>query len=277
MPHVSIVSPIPAPAGVQAPRFDISGRVTPTARAMLLWTAGTLPVLAIPLFVFGAIPMTESSRYLVFPLSVAALFIMLNRSPEAAWARHGFVAGLLAVAAYDGIRIPMVVTGIWPDFIPRLGSWILGDDSPNVLVGYLWRYLGDGGGIGLAFFTVCGLISRTNVVVGGVPATFILHRRPVQLSVMYGVFIWSGLVATVGLSDRGSDLLFALTPTSLGLSLLGHLVYGAVLGVFLRRVVRPRAIRAAAPVHAPGDQRTDRVLGEQPRGAAVARPQSRVA
>src|SRR5205814_10672037 len=32
----------------------------------------------------------------------------------------------------------------WPDFIPRLGGWILGTGVPNPIVGYLWRYLGGG-------------------------------------------------------------------------------------------------------------------------------------
>jgi hypothetical protein len=159
--------------------------------------------------------------------------IILHMSVEGRWAGRGFVYGLVAVTAYDAVRIPMVIAGIWPDFIPRLGGWIIGHGDANVLVGYTWRYLGDGGGIGLAFFAVCGLIG-----VWKYPA---LAQRPIQLGVGYGVFIWSGLIATVALTSHGSEMLFPLTPLSLGLSLLGHLIYGSVLGIGLRRGIQAEA------------------------------------
>jgi hypothetical protein len=58
----------------------------------------------------------------------------------------------------------------------------------------------------------------------------------VALGIAYGIFVWSGLVATIALSARGSIMLFALTPKTLVFSLVGHLIYGAVLGACLRRL-----------------------------------------
>jgi len=213
--------------------WDVSGVGT----CGLLWAAGAAPVLAIPVQVFGLLPLTDSARWVVLPLSVAAVGLMAGGSGYGRWARRGFLAGLLAVSGYDAVRLPMVVLGWWPDFIPRLGGWILGTGVPNPIVGYLWRYLGDGGGIGLAFFVTCGVLARIR------PG--LLRRYPIGLAVGYGVFVWSGLVATIALSVRGAGLLFPLTPASLALSLLGHLIYGAILGVCLRGAL----IQAATDVN----------------------------
>jgi hypothetical protein len=84
--------------------------------------------------------------------------------------------------------------------------------------------------MGLSFFVVCSVVLtiRPQLLIG----------RPVLASVGYGVFVWSGLIVTVALPARGEQLLFRLTPASVSLSLLGHLIYGAVLGLCLRRHVR---------------------------------------
>ncbi|MEE1760851.1 hypothetical protein [Streptomyces sp. SP18BB07] len=191
--------------------------------------AGAMPVLAIPLFVMGVMPLTAEALYLVIPLALLTVALVLHGSTEAMWALKGLIAGVAGVAVYDTVRIPMVVAGIWPDFIPRLGAWVVGSDEDQPFVGYLWRYLGDGGGIGMAFFVFCRAVASFR------PS--LITARPALLSVGYGVFIWCGLLATVVLPPHGSDLLFALTPESFCLSLLGHLIYGTVLGLFLSRAV----------------------------------------
>ncbi|MGI5347317.1 hypothetical protein ACQEU8_03890 [Streptomyces sp. CA-250714] len=192
--------------------------------------AGALPVLAIPLYVLGVLPMNLAAL-LVIPLMVAKAVLIKRGSPEGRWAGRGMVAGLVAVTAYDGLRLPMAyLTDAWPDFIPRLGGWILATDSGNVPVGYLWRYIGDGGGIAVAFFVFCGALMNY--------WPSLIRRRPVILAVGYGVFIWLGLIATVLLLPRGEEMLFAPTASIVVLSLLGHLIYGAVLGLFLSRFLR---------------------------------------
>jgi len=206
----------------------------PDARTMLrvsvLLAAGAAPVLSISLYVFGLMPMTIAAACLVFPLAALAIILVIKGSPEAAWAARGFAAGLLAVTAYDTARLPLVWLNVWPDFIPRLGGWLIDSTTPNAPLGYLWRYVGDGGGIGVAFFVSCG------VLIQFFPGLIISH--PVRLATCYGIFVWTGLIATIAVAPRGEQLLFALTPASLGLSLLGHLIYGSVLGVSLRRHIR---------------------------------------
>ncbi|WP_131749515.1 hypothetical protein [Frankia sp. Cppng1_Ct_nod] len=212
-----------------APESGLLRRPASLMRVGILMTAGALPVLSIPLYIFGLLPISASARFLVLPLVIIVLAMTLHRSEESRWAVWGLVAGLIAVTAYDALRMPMVFTGIWPDFIPRLGGWIIGDVPTNIPVGYAWRYVGDGGGIGMAFFVMCGVIG-----VWRFPA---LARRPIQLGIGYGIFIWSGLVGTIALSARGAELLFPLSPQSLGLSFAGHLIYGSVLGLYLQRVL----------------------------------------
>jgi hypothetical protein len=123
--------------------------------------------------------------------------------------------------------MPLVWLNIWPDFIPRMGGWVTGGHGSNVAVGYVWRYLGDGAGIGLAYFVFCAVLLQVS--------PHIVQARPIALSVFYGVFVWTGLVATVAIPPHGESLLFKLTAASFGLSLLGHLIYGSVLGLCLRR------------------------------------------
>jgi hypothetical protein len=214
-----------APASVHADRNP-----APLMRAAFLMLAGAMPVSAIPLYVLGWLPMTYAALFLVIPFALAAGALMLRRSPEAVWAARGVAAGLVAVLAYDCVRMPLVWTNVWPDFIPRMGGWVTGEHGTNALVGYTWRFLGDGGGIGLSFFVFCSAVLSIR------PA--LLTVRPVLASVGYGVFIWAGLLATVILPARGEELLFKITPASFALSLLGHLIYGTVLGLFLRHHIR---------------------------------------
>lgn len=196
-------------------------------RIVVLALAGALPVCSIPLFVFGLLPLSASALGLVLPFGIiAAVLTARQRSSEAVWALRGVTAGLFAVAAYDSVRFPLIAAGIWSDFIPRLGGWILGTNQRNIPMGYFWRYLGDGGGIGLVFFLLCGAV---------LPYAPLVRHHPIVLAVGYGIFVWSGLVGTILLAKAGPERLFRLTPTTLSLSLVGHLVYGSVLGILLRR------------------------------------------
>ncbi|MCF3182371.1 hypothetical protein IPZ70_20825 [Streptomyces polychromogenes] len=192
-------------------------------RALLcfLFCTATLPVLAIPLALGGLIALHTAADDVIFPLWGAALLLLWARTPVAKAARYGFLAGLVAVTAYDLLRLPVIHLAGWPDFIPRLGRWITGADSPNAAAGYLWRYVGDGGGIGMAFALFC--------LVTGV------RRGLVLLGLGYGVFIWSGLISTLVFVPHAQQLLFQLTPATLTVSLAGHLVYGSTLGWCLTR------------------------------------------
>lgn len=123
-----------------------------------------------------------------------------------------------------GTRIPFLLLGGWPDFIPTIATHLWPGAEPNWIVGYAWRYLGNGGGMGLAF-TVAYRMTAPRVSVW-------------PLAVGYGVAIWLCLIATLFLMPEGK-VLFELTPLTVSISLLGHVVYGAGLAPGLRSASAP--------------------------------------
>jgi hypothetical protein len=152
--------------------------------------------------------------------------------------RRAFLVGMVACVPYDVFRLSAVHLGHWMgDFIPELGVWILGDSGAGATtVGYLWRYLGDAAGAGVGFYVVALMIG--------------LHRwsrpgRVVLASVGYAVFpVWAGLMGLVALAPRGEELMFELTPVTVLITLVGHLIFGFVLGLGF---VRARHLAAYWP------------------------------
>lgn len=221
-----------------------------------------LPLLAISAHVFGIAPMNVTAGLVVVPLTLVTLLLgVFSPSGEERLLLSGAMWGVLATLVYDAVRLDTVyLLGWWGDFIPRVGTWILGSGSAadagspvvGAVVGYLWRYVGDGGGIGVAFFV---LVAATGLRRWGARAT-------VAASVTFAVFpVWTGLVATVALAPRGQQQMFPLTPATVLLSLVGHLVFGLVLGLGCARCRRLEEywpwtplldLRGAPAVPAPG-------------------------
>ncbi|MGH3430520.1 MAG: hypothetical protein ACRDQZ_23635, partial [Mycobacteriales bacterium] len=84
----------------------------------------------------------------------------------------------------------------------------------------LWRYVGDCGGIAVAFFALAAALR-----IGSWSRRWVL-----TLAVGYGMFpVWTGLVLTDLFAPKGREL-FPLSLTTLALSLIGHLIYGLILG-----------------------------------------------
>jgi hypothetical protein len=190
-------------------------------RLFLYLAVASIPVLAISTHVLGWVSLHTIEIYLLAPLLVALAALVLvrpDRSDKVVLA--GFLWGLLACAGYDAFRLPTIY-GLhwWGDFFGSVGGWAVGSES-NYLVGYLWRYIGDGGGIAIAFFAVAATLrigswSRWQVLAFGVS---------------YGVFpVWSGLILTDLFAPPGREL-FSLSLTTLTVSLVGHLIYGLILG-----------------------------------------------
>jgi hypothetical protein len=204
------------------------------SRIGLFGVAAGLPVLSISAHVFGIMPINWAAVHVVLPALLVALGLVLARVPEATVVTRGAAAGLIAVAMYDFTRLPFVLLGLWSDFIPRVGGWVVlneGFPALHAVLGYTWRYLGNGLGIGVFFFLACSVLR--------------VRRHLVALGVAYGVFVWSGLMATVALAPHGQELLFALKPLSVTVSLTGHLVYGLVLGLIKVHFARRDAASAA--------------------------------
>lgn len=181
---------------------------------------GFAPVTALAASVFGDAELQTTVFVLVLPCVAALAELVWLKPHYRTIALSGFIFGLIAVTVYDLFRLPFILAGIWPDFIPRIGTWLINDGHAHPVVGYLYRYIGDGGGMGMGFVALYPFLRR-------------LSGNSVLCGIIYGVAIWSGLIATVVLSPHGQEYLFPITPVTLILSLSGHLVYGGVLGILI--------------------------------------------
>ena len=192
--------------------------------SLAYFAIGFSPITALAIAIIGLLPLSTAALLMVLPSFVLGISLALLFPSYGKLALKGLVIGLIAVFLYDCMRVPFILTGIWGDFIPKIGMWLLGTSHPDWVVGYVWRYLGDGGCIGMAF-TVAYCVLKPR-----------LGSRVAALG--FGIAIWLCLLGTLVLAPHGEEMLFKLTPTTLSLSLLGHLIHGAVIGMLLPAVCR---------------------------------------
>jgi hypothetical protein len=189
------------------------------------------PLLAVSGEVFGVVSLRAVSTLVLFPL-LGALAVLVVVKPQDIdrTALTGFTWGLVACAGYDCFRLPTVyVFHLWGDFFGKIGGWATGTNS-NYLAGYLWRYLGDGAGIGVVVFLQAAALG----------VSLWPRRYVIASAIAFAVFpVWTGLVLTDALAPAGRAL-FPLNPATLTLSLAGHLIYGAILGYGLWASQRPQ-------------------------------------
>ena len=207
------------------------------ARLALHLTLAGLPVMGISAAVFGWISLHTLAVDILLPLTVAVLTLAVfspDRIDRLVVTAVGW--GLLACAAYDAFRLPTIyVAHWWGDFFGPVGGWAVNSRHSNYFVGYLWRYLGDGGGIAVPFFVAMALLP---------PTVINTARRSIAAGIAYGVCpVWSGLMLTDALAPAGHAL-FPLTLRTATLSLVGHLIYGSVIGAGFWY---SRAVRAYLP------------------------------
>jgi len=184
----------------------------------MLVAFGFSPIGALALALIGRVPLHLSSLFLVLPSTIGTVVLCLKYPRYRRQVNVGLISGLLATLVYDCTRLPCLLSGLWPDFIPKIGGLALNSTEPNWLVGYLWRYLGDGGGMGIAFAVILSEIKKFRAI-----------RR---VGVAYGIAVWLCLMATLAACPDPGRLMFVLTPVTFAMSLIGHIVYGGLLGHF---------------------------------------------
>jgi hypothetical protein len=185
---------------------------------------GFSPITALALAIIGVLPLSVSTLLIVLPATLLGIGLALRFPSYGKLAMKGLLIGLIAVFLYDCMRVPFILTGIWGDFIPKINMWLFNTSQPNWVVGYIWRYVGDGGFMGMAFTVgYCTLKPRMDSRIAGVG---------------FGLAIWMCLLGTLILAPHGQEMLFKLTLTTLSLSLLGHLIYGIALGMLVPYVHR---------------------------------------
>ncbi|HZD37215.1 MAG TPA: hypothetical protein VE664_01110, partial [Actinomycetes bacterium] len=134
-----------------------------------------------------------------------------ERYPD--WGRRalvGWISGIVATIICDCLRLALVKVGIWGDPIPGIGRLVFADPHANFAWGYLWRFTGNGGGMGIAYV--------------------MLPWRGIRTGVAYGTLICTGLVGLLFFFPVAQAHFFPLTPVTAVGAYAGHWVYGAVLG-----------------------------------------------
>lgn len=188
--------------------------------AFLYVVVGLAPITALALSLIRLVPLHDGFQWGVLPLLLIGGLAGLQYPSLGRLATKGLLIGLLAVFLYDCTRVPFILTGAWSDFIPSIATHLWPDAPPNWVVGYTWRYFGNGGGMGVTFVMVHRFFApRSNTW---------------TLALTYGVGIWLCLLVTLLLIPTDARPLFALTPITLSMSFVGHVVYGGSLALGLR-------------------------------------------
>ena len=232
------VKPLPSAIADRIPR-TVAHRPSKwlVARVLLVLLLASMPILGISVDVFGLVSQSTTSIVVIVLCAVLGAIITFAPHRIDMIVGRGLIAGMVACIVYDGARLFAVhVLGLMGDFIPVMGSWVTGepDTAGSAAVGYIYRYLGDAGGLGVAFFVVAfalGIDRWSNV-------------RAVLAAVAFAVFpTWAGLIATVALAPHGQEMMFPLNTATISITLIGHLIFGFVLGLAFLKAPRGGAHR----------------------------------
>lgn len=199
---------------------------THDAVAILLFAIGFAPITALALALMGLCSLAAASLVLVMPTLLMTLGLAYRHDAYGRMMGKGYLMGVVAVACYDCVRIPFTLLGWIDDFIPKIGGMLIGDGEPHPVIGYLWRYLGNGGGMGMAFVCAFSLLRNRHAVLN--------LFGEMKCSLLFGCIVWACLIVTLLLSPHGEDMMFEITLSSLALSLTGHLVFGGTLGFLVK-------------------------------------------
>jgi hypothetical protein len=182
----------------------------------------------------GAVPLPYGFHYAVIPAYTVMALIGLRYPAWGKRALLGLLAGMIATGIYDILRIGLMFAGLWGDPIPSIGQLALNDPNTQWYWGYVWRFVGNGGGMGVAFA--------------------MLPWRGVKLGIAYGSAICLGLVGLLYFWPVSQQHFFALTPATAAGGMAGHWVYGAVLGWLTTRWLPPVGRRRRRPARARHDR-----------------------
>ena len=189
---------------------------------LVMCGCGFSPVLSLVFHGLGVIPLQYSSLLVVLPAFLWSAVMGIWFPAIGRAALTGWCAGIIAVTVYDATRIPFMLNG-WPDFIPRIGNWLLNVDNAPAGVGYMWRYIGNGGGLGMTFFLLLSVKPP--------------QKNLIRTGIIFGLFVFACLMITLLLVPGAQEAMFRLTPLSFTGSFTGHIAFGAVLGFLYKMLL----------------------------------------
>lgn len=208
------------------------------ARRCTLAAAGLVPVTLVALSTFGLALRALAVAFVIPAVAVVAALARRQRS-SASLVLDAWLVGTAATLLYDVSRLGFMAAGVVErDPIPHIGT-ALGLE-PAVLVGYVWRYLGNGSGLALTFIA--------------------LGLRGTTAGVAFGLAVCGGLLVTLAVSPHGQEMLFPLGAGTVVMAITGHAVFGAVLGALSAHSRPPAPLtpgreRATVDQHVTGGER----------------------
>ena len=129
----------------------MNGKQSGLFMSVAYFVIGFSPITALAMAIFGILPLSVATLLIVLPATLLGVGLSLRFPDYRKLALKGLLLGLIAVFFYDCMRVPFIMAGIWGDFIPKINMWLFNTSQPNFVVGYIWRYVGDGGYMGMAF------------------------------------------------------------------------------------------------------------------------------
>jgi hypothetical protein len=194
------------------------------------------------------LPLPKGARYILLPAALLAILVGVRHKEWGRRALVGWVAGVAATGIYDVLRLALYKFGYWDDPIPGIGRLMLDNPNASAIWGYVWRFGGNGAGMGMAFA--------------------MLPWRGIRSGIIYGTAICFGLFGVLALAPVAQAHFFPLNlKTAIG-ALAGHWVYGSVLG-WLTSVSLPPVRLADLPLgqvarNRRSDPAAPRATGEYP-------------
>ena len=187
---------------------------------------GFLPIACLALALGGWLSLQLTTLTVLLPAWLAMGAIAAFRPPWGKVLGLVLLAGMSATLVYDVARLALTHAGGLSDGIPNIGRLLLNDmNAPtNEVFGlaYAYRYLGDGGGLALAY------------AMG--------RRYGLGSGMAFGAAICGCLWVTLAVFPVAQTLLFPLTPYAMFMTMVGHLIFGGVLGGLLARWLPPAAV-----------------------------------
>jgi hypothetical protein len=197
---------------------DVGARLTCAA-------CGSAPILMLSTAYAKFAPLSRLLVFVVLPAYGVILLLGMLLPEVGRAAGTGFLGGIVAVLAYDLTRLALSYSQGGSDPIPHIGIMLMGDGTPW-WVGYLWRTLGNGAGLGVVFAVL-------------VPRSW---WGP-KLGLVYASMIGLGMLGFLSLFPVAQTQLFKVSWQTMVNSSLGHATYGLVLGVMCRAYARRQARR----------------------------------
>jgi hypothetical protein len=224
---------------VRRPDLDpvLMDRATDGAARLTCAACGSAPILMLSTAYAGFVPLRTLLIFVVVPAYGAIIALGWLLPNVGRRAVTGFLAGIVAVLVYDLTRLALSYSQGGGDPIPHIGTMIFGDGT-GWWVGYAWRTLGNGAGMGVIFTMLC-------------PKKW---WGP-KLGLVYASMIGLGMLGFLSLFPVAQTKLFPVNWQTMVNSSLGHATYGLMLGTMARGALRRQARRPKGRHAAPDEVR----------------------